>query len=106
MDTLGNLTQVLVHATNEHDTKAGCDVLKAGAEKHGTLEAFSGDAGYRGTAVEFVETALKLTLHISHLCPLGKRSRIPLPSCRHAGSWNGRLLGWAITGGLPRILKY
>jgi putative transposase len=29
------------------------------------LEAFSGDAGYRGTAVEFVETALGLKLHIS-----------------------------------------
>jgi putative transposase len=29
------------------------------------LEAFSGDAGYRGTAVEFVETALQLKLHIS-----------------------------------------
>ncbi len=65
VDTLGNLVQVLVHAANEHDSKAGCDVLKAAAEKHATLEAFSGDAGYRGTAVEFVETALGLKLHIS-----------------------------------------
>jgi putative transposase len=65
VDTLGNLIQVLVHAANEHDSRAGCDVLKAAAEKHGTLEAFSGDAGYRGTAVDFVETALKLKLHIS-----------------------------------------
>jgi len=65
VDTLGNLIQVLVHAANEHDSKAGCDVLKAAADKHATLEAFSGDAGYRGTAVEFVETALKLKLHIS-----------------------------------------
>jgi putative transposase len=38
---------------------------RAAAEKHSTLEAFSGDAGYRGTAVDFVETALKLKLHIS-----------------------------------------
>jgi putative transposase len=29
------------------------------------LEVFSGDAGYRGTAVEFVETRLKLNLQIS-----------------------------------------
>jgi putative transposase len=65
VDTLGNLIQVLVHAANEHDSKAGCDVLKAAADKHASLEAFSGDAGYRGTAVEFVETALKLKLHIS-----------------------------------------
>lgn len=65
VDTLGNLIQVLVHAANEHDTKSGCDVLKAAADKHASLEAFSGDAGYRGTAVEFVETALKLKLHIS-----------------------------------------
>ncbi len=64
VDTLGNLIEVLVHAANTHDSKAGCGVLKAAA-KHNSLEAFSGDAGYRGTAVEFVETALKLKLHIS-----------------------------------------
>jgi hypothetical protein len=33
VDTLGNLIQVLVHAANEHDSKAGCDVLKAAADK-------------------------------------------------------------------------
>lgn len=38
--------------------------------------AFLGDAGYRGVAVEFVETAVKLKLHISHSCPLGKRPRM------------------------------
>ena len=65
VDTLGNLIQVIVHAANQHDTKAGCDVLKAAAEKHPTIEAFSGDAGYRGTAVDFVESVLKLKLHIS-----------------------------------------
>jgi len=40
-------------------------MLKAAAAKYASLEAFSGDAGYRGTAVDFVETALKLKLHIS-----------------------------------------
>lgn len=48
-----------------HDTKSGGDVLKAAAEKYPTIEAFSGDAGYRGTAVDFVESVLKLKLHIS-----------------------------------------
>jgi transposase len=65
VDTLSNLVEVLVHAANEHDSKAGCDVLKRAAAKHASLEAFSGDAGYRGTAVDFVESALGLKLHIS-----------------------------------------
>ena len=65
VDTMGNLVQVIVHAANIHDTKAGCDVLKSAVDKYPTLEAFSGDAGYRGTAVEFVETTLQLKLHIS-----------------------------------------
>jgi len=33
VDTMGNLIQVIVHAANVHDTKGGCDVLKAAAEK-------------------------------------------------------------------------
>jgi ABC-type phosphate/phosphonate transport system permease subunit len=31
VDTLGNLIQVLVHADNEHDSKASCNVSEAGA---------------------------------------------------------------------------
>lgn len=65
VDTLGNLIAILVHAANLADTKAGCDVLKAAAEKYDSLEAFSGDQGYRGSAVEFVEKVLGLKLHIS-----------------------------------------
>ena len=65
VDTLGNLIQVIVHAANIHDTKAGGEVLKAAALKYPTIEAFSGDAGYRGTAVDFVEQVLGLKLHIS-----------------------------------------
>lgn len=67
MDTLGNLIHIIVHAANTHDTKAGCDVLQAAALKYETLEAFSGDAGYRGTSVDFVEQALDLKLHISKM---------------------------------------
>ncbi len=65
VDTLGNLIQVIVHAANIHDTKGAGDVLRAAAEKHATIKAFSGDEGYRGTAVEFVENTLGLKLHIS-----------------------------------------
>ena len=65
MDTLGNLIQVVVHAANVHDSKGGCDVLKGAAQKHASIQAFSGDAGYRGTAVDFVEQQLNLKLHIS-----------------------------------------
>ena len=35
------------------------------AEKHPSIDAFSGDAGYRGTAVKFVDETLGLVLHIS-----------------------------------------
>ena len=65
VDTLGQLIHVLVHAANVHDTIAGCDVLRVARDRCPTLEAFSGDAGYRGTAVEFVENTLRLKLHIS-----------------------------------------
>jgi putative transposase len=65
VDTLGNLIAVVVHAANLHDTVSGCNVLKAAAHKYTSLQAFSGDAGYRGTAVEFVENTLALKLHIS-----------------------------------------
>ena len=37
---MGNLVQVIVHAANIHDTKAGCDVLKRAVKKYPTLEAF------------------------------------------------------------------
>ncbi len=40
-------------------------MLKAAACKPDTLKAFSADAGYRGTAVDFVEQVLNLKLHIS-----------------------------------------
>ncbi len=65
VDTLGNLIHVIVHAANTHDTKARGEVLKAAAQKYQSLEAFSGDAGYRGTCVDFVEQVLGLKLHIS-----------------------------------------
>ena len=54
-----------VCAANLSDTKSACEVLEGAASKFPSLEAFSGDAGYRGTAVEFTSTKLGMTLHIS-----------------------------------------
>lgn len=65
VDILGNLLHVSVHAANHHDSVAAGSVLARAAEKHPHIEAFSGDAGYRGTAVTFVEERLGLALHIS-----------------------------------------
>lgn len=65
VDTLGNLLHVEVHAANLSDTVGGCEVLRRTAAKHPSLDAFSGDAGYRGTAVGFVSEVLGLTLHFS-----------------------------------------
>lgn len=64
-DILGHLLHVQVHAANVHDTVGACEVLRRAAEKHPSIEAFSGDAGYRGTAVRFVDDKLGLVLHIS-----------------------------------------
>ena len=65
VDILGNLLYVRVHAANLSDTKSACEVLEGAASKFPSLEAFSGDAGYGGTAVEFTSTKLGMTLHIS-----------------------------------------
>jgi len=64
-DILGNLLHVKVHAANIHDTIAGCDVLTKASERYPTIEAYSADAGYRGTSLEHVENNLNLKLHIS-----------------------------------------
>lgn len=65
VDTLGNLLHVSVHAANHNDTIAAGPVLARAAEKYPSITAFSGDAGYRGTAVTFVDDVLGLVLHIS-----------------------------------------
>ncbi len=66
VDTLGHLRHVEVHAANRHDTVGACEVLRRAAEQPPQIAAFSGDAGYRGTAVRFVNEALGLALHIAH----------------------------------------
>lgn len=65
VEVRGNLLHVQVRAANIHDTVAAGEISRREAEKHPHLEAFSGDAGYRGTAISFIEKKLNLTLHIS-----------------------------------------
>lgn len=65
VDILGNLLHVEVHASHLSDTVRRCEVLRRAAEKHPGLDAFSGDAGCRGTAVSFLDEILGLTLRIS-----------------------------------------
>jgi putative transposase len=65
VDVLGNLLHVSVHAANKSDTIAACDVLERASEKYPSILAYSGDAGYRGSAVKFTDEKLNLTLHIS-----------------------------------------
>ncbi len=64
-DTLGNMLTVQVHAANVADTSQGAHVCAQVAEKYASVEAFSGDQGYRGTTVECVETLLGLRLDIA-----------------------------------------
>ncbi|GHD72713.1 transposase [Vogesella fluminis] len=65
IDTLGNLLHVMVHAANVHDTKAAPELLACTTAKRWTIKAFSADAGYRGTTVQFVRQVLKRQCHIS-----------------------------------------
>jgi putative transposase len=65
VDILGNLLHVKVHAANIHDTKASCAVFNETVKKYPSIEAFSGDASYCGTAVGYVDNEMKLKLHIS-----------------------------------------
>lgn len=65
VDTLGNLLHVALHRANDHDSKAGVKVFERVAEKYRGIKAFSGDAGYRGTSVNYVDGVLKLKLNIS-----------------------------------------
>lgn len=65
VDTQGHLLHVKVHAANQSDTKAAGDLLLRSVEKYPTLAAFSGDAGYRGTAVSVAKDKLNRILYIS-----------------------------------------
>ena len=49
VDTIGNLLDVVVHAANIHDTKAGIMVVDKSLQIYPTIKAISADAGYRKT---------------------------------------------------------
>jgi putative transposase len=52
-DIMGNLLAIKVHAANIHDTMSGCHVYQA---EYFSLKGVCGDAGYRGTFIDFVKT--------------------------------------------------
>ncbi|MEQ6341365.1 MAG: transposase [Gammaproteobacteria bacterium] len=66
VDTLGNLLHVMAHDANTHGTKAAPTAFERVSEKYDAITAFSGDAGYRGTAGTFVKNTLGLELHIKN----------------------------------------
>ncbi len=55
VDILGNLLHVGVDAANIHDTVAAGEVMRRAKEMYPGIENFSGDAGYRGTAVRYAD---------------------------------------------------
>ncbi len=65
VDTQGNLLHVEVHAANIHDTMKGGEIFKKTLEKYPTLNGVCLDAGYRGTAENYVRDILKKTANIS-----------------------------------------
>lgn len=65
VDSCGHLLHVVVHAANQHDTKAAGTVLQTARDRHPSLRAFSADAGYRGTAVRFAREVLQCPMHIA-----------------------------------------
>ena len=99
-DTLGNMLTVQVHAANIADTSQGWDVCDQVAEKYDTIEAFSGDQGYSGTTVEFVENLLELRIDIAAKPSHGFKVISQTLDCRtHLG------LGWGDFDAWPKILK-
>lgn len=64
VDTQGHLLHITVHAANQHDSPAACQVLEQSIKKHPTIQGFCADQGYRKTAKDYVETVLKKTMEI------------------------------------------
>jgi len=55
-DTNSNLLYVKVHAANIHDTISGGNVFLSAYLRYPTLEGVNGDAGYKGTFKEYLES--------------------------------------------------
>lgn len=64
-DTAGNLLHVKVHKANQHDTKAGGQVIEETLDRYPTLTGFCADEGYRKTCKEYVQKTLHKVFDIS-----------------------------------------
>ena len=65
VDVMGFILAVFVHAANIHDTKSGIEPAKIAFGNYPTIEKFCGDAGYRKSFEEAVESELQLEVEIS-----------------------------------------
>jgi putative transposase len=72
-DTQGHLLHVDVHPANASDTVEGCEVFEAALRFYPSLEGVCGDAGYRGTFVNYVKNVLHKTVDIVEKLPEGWR---------------------------------
>lgn len=64
-DTQGFLLAIKVHAANEHDSKAGWDVLRMVKHKYGRLRKIYADGGYRGELEDKVNKELGMEMEIT-----------------------------------------
>ena len=58
VDILGELLHVRMHAAHLSETITAPSILQETAAAYPTLQAFSGDSGYRGAAVVFMNKKL------------------------------------------------
>ena len=56
--------EVTITLSAESDTKSACELLENTVDKYSSIKAFSADAGYKGTTVDFIKDTLKLDIHI------------------------------------------
>lgn len=65
VDVLGCLLHIHCHAANRSDTKVARSVVDRLADKYPSLEAFSGDGGFRGVVVEHAQKFLDKSFDIA-----------------------------------------
>lgn len=65
VDVLGCLLHVYSHAANLSDTKVACSIVDYLIDKYPSLEAFSGDGGFRGAVVNYVQEVLGKSFDIA-----------------------------------------
>lgn len=78
-DTMGLLLVVLVHAANQHDSKAAYRVIEALRGKFPRLKKIFADGGYRGELVDWVEKTFHWIVEIVLRRDVGNKTFQPLP---------------------------